>query len=109
MEVVQFTPEVILCDPWTADVISQHNRDVICQGCLRAVDDSLKYDISIVLLDLGRIREGAVKQSIWKSRRDSGAKECPAFLEKPDHVIVHLRAVLYGINPVFQSHAHTLG
>ena len=107
MEVVQLTPKVVLCDPWTADVISQHNRDVICQGCLRAVDDSLKYDISIVLLDLGRIREGAVKQGIWKSRRDSGAEECSAFLEKSDHVIVHFSAVFDGINSVFQSNADT--
>ena len=109
MEIKQLAPEIILGDPRAADVVAEHDGNVVGKRGLRAVDDALKDDRAVVLLDLSRIREGAVKQGIWKSRRDSGAEECPAFLEKSDHVIVHFSAVFDGINSVFQSNADTFG
>ena len=61
VEVVEFTPEVILRDPRTADIITQNNRDIMFQSCLCTGNDSLEYNIAIVLLYLCRIGDRTVK------------------------------------------------
>ena len=41
MEVKEFPPEVVLCNPRASDIVSKDNGDVVGDGFFRTVDDSL--------------------------------------------------------------------
>ena len=66
VEIEQLPPEIVLRDPWAADVVSEDDRNVVCQRRLRALDDAFKDDVAVVLLDLGGIGDAAVKQRVGK-------------------------------------------
>ena len=68
VEVIKFTPEIVLRDPRAADIIAKYNRDIVCQCLLGAIYDSFEYDIAIKLLNFGRICDRAVEERIWQSR-----------------------------------------
>ena len=100
MEIKQLTPEIVLRDPRTAHVVAEHNGDPVLQRGLRAGDDALKDDVSVLLLDLGRVRHAAVKQRIGKGGGDRRAEESAVLPEQVDHLCVRLCAVLDRIHTI---------
>lgn len=52
VEIIKLPPEIILRDSRAADVVAQHDGDVVCQRGLRTVDDALKDNIAVELLHL---------------------------------------------------------
>ena len=68
MKIIKFTPEIILCDPWAADIIAENNWDIICKSSFGTVNDSLKNNISVILFDFGCVGDGAVEECLRQSR-----------------------------------------
>ena len=108
MEVVQFSPEVVLCDPRAADIVAENDWNVILQCCLCAGDDAFEYDIAVILLDFAGICDGTVKQCVGKSRREGGAEEGVVLFEQTDDFLVRFCTVFDGIHAVFQCNANAL-
>ena len=46
VEIEQLPPEIVLRDPWAADVVSEDDRNAVCQCRLRALDDAFKDDVA---------------------------------------------------------------
>ena len=108
MEIKQLAPEIILGDPRTADVVAEHDGNVVGKRGLRAVDDALKDDRAVVLLDLSRVGDGTVKQRVGQGRRDRCAEKRAGIFEQAQDLRVRLCAVLDRIHAVFQRRAHAL-
>lgn len=68
VEIIELSPEVILGNPGTAHVVAENHRNIVGQGRLSAVDNTLEDHISVVLLHLGGVGDGAVKQGVGQSR-----------------------------------------
>lgn len=49
MKIIEFTPEIILGNPWATNIIAQNNRNVICECSFRTVNNALEDDVSIIL------------------------------------------------------------
>ena len=61
VEIIELSPEVLLGNPGTAHVVAENHRNIVGQGRLSAVDDTLEDHISVVLLHLGGVGDGAIK------------------------------------------------
>ena len=109
MEIEQLPPEIVLRDPWAADIVSEDDRNAVCQRRLRALDDAFKDDVAVVLLDLGGIGDAAVKQRVGKRGRERRAEKRTAAFEQLDHFIIRLCAVLDGVDAVLQRNLHAFG
>ena len=109
VEIKQLAPEIILGDPRAADVVAEHDGNVVGKRGLRAVDDALKDDRAVVLLDLSRVGDGTVKQRVGQGRRDRRAEKRAGIFEQAQDLRVRLCAVLDGVNAVFERDLDTLG
>ena len=109
VEIDKLSPHIVVCDERAAGVGSEPDGNPVCKALLGAVDDALKDDRAVVLLDLSRVGDGTVKQRVGQGRRDRCAEKRGARLEQADHLVIRLCAVLDGVNAVFKRDAHALG
>lgn len=52
VEINQLAPEIVLRNPGAADIVPEHDRNAVGNGCFGAVNDALKHHIPVVLLHL---------------------------------------------------------
>ena len=101
VEIIKLPPEIILRDPWTADIVAQHDGNVACQRGLRAADDSFEDDVAVKLFYLRCVADRPVEQRVGQRRGDCRAEECAALAEQPEDLIIRFCAVLDRVDPVF--------
>lgn len=81
VEIIQFSPEIILCNPRTSDIIAKNDRYIIFKCRFRTCNYSLKHNISVKLFNFSCVGNRTIKQCIRKCRRNCCAKKCFSFLE----------------------------
>ena len=94
VEIIKLPPEIILRDPRAADVVAQHDGNVVRQRGLCALDDALKDNIAIELFHLRRVTDRPVEQRVGQRGGDCRAEECAALAEQPENLIIRFCAVL---------------
>ena len=108
MEVVQFSPEIILGDPGASHIIAQYHRNIVGNRRLRTVNDTFKYHIAVKLFHFGSISNGTIEQCIRKRRRQCSTQKCIVFLKKRYHLFVRFCTVFDRVYPILQSNFYPL-
>ena len=65
---IQFSPHIILGHKRASRVRTKSHRNPLCQIFFCHFNDTVKDDLTICLLFLGRMRYLAIKKTIWQSR-----------------------------------------